>query len=547
MLTANGGDGMFRSTNGGATFTHVSALAATTVVFHPTDSAKAVAAGSGSIAYTSDGGLTWHASTGLPGGGRTELAYARSNPNIVYASYDSNGGSVLRSINGGVSFTVVHDGTNGSLLGNQGWYDNVIWVNPVNANDVIVGGISMFESLDGGISWPNNVGGGVHADHHAIVEDPRFDGVTNQTVYFGNDGGIYKLDDLSRWSSSPPLAINTNLGVTQFYGAAGDVATGAIFGGTQDNGTELYTPSTKRSWSVMVGGDGGRAAADASASGIFYGENQYLNLFRFTTDASSITPITMGLSDAGRPNQTLFIAPFILDPNNSQVLLAGGEFLWRTTNPRAASPTWRGLKLSPTGAELVSAIAVAPGNSDAIWVGYDNGAVFKTINGTTAAPTWSRVLPPANPFVTAIAISRFDQNVVYIGRGEFLSGGNVLKTTDGGITWSDAAGTGATALPAAPVHDVKVDPINRSTVYAGSEVGVFVSHDAGGSWALPQDGPANVSVDELFWMGSTLSRRRTVAAYSPRMRRRHERRSARCLPACSSTRSRSARRLRRAP
>ncbi|MGH9411207.1 MAG: hypothetical protein ACRD1V_17350 [Vicinamibacterales bacterium] len=110
ILTANGGAGVFRSTNGGATFTQTATFSAETVVIDPADGSKALAAPQGAIYYTTDGGQTWHLSSGLPPGGRIELAYAPGNPLVVYASYDYHNGSLFRSNDGGVSFTLVHDG-----------------------------------------------------------------------------------------------------------------------------------------------------------------------------------------------------------------------------------------------------------------------------------------------------------------------------------------------------------------------------------------------------------------------------------------------------
>src|SRR5258705_8268897 len=72
------------------------------------------------------------------------------------------------------------------------------------------------------------------------------------------------------------------------------------------------------------------------------------------------------------------------------------------------------------------------------------------------------------------------------------------------MTGTAATGSGADTLPAAPINDLAIDPRNPNTIYAASEVGVFVSADGGTTWDLPQDGPANVRVDQLFWMGTTL-------------------------------------------
>src|SRR5205823_79776 len=131
--------GGYRSLDGGATWSNTTVVELTDVAFHPTDSNKAVASGfAGNAYYTNNGGATWVAASGLPGGSivRVELAYARSSPNIVYASVDKAGGSIYVSADGGATYTLVFSGSP-DYLGNQGWYDNALWVDPTNANTIV--------------------------------------------------------------------------------------------------------------------------------------------------------------------------------------------------------------------------------------------------------------------------------------------------------------------------------------------------------------------------------------------------------------------------
>jgi hypothetical protein len=108
---------------------------------------------------------------------------------------------------------------------------------PTNANLVIVGGIDLWRSVDGGNSlvdistwWDAR---SAHSDHHAIVSDPAFDGTSNKTVFFGNDGGVYKTADISSVGNNPLpprnngwTKLSSTYGVTQFYSGAGNVSTG---------------------------------------------------------------------------------------------------------------------------------------------------------------------------------------------------------------------------------------------------------------------------------------------------------------------------------
>jgi CARDB len=508
VILAVTGSGIWRSTNGGSSWTLVlSDWRVKDIDFHPTNNNNAIASGSEGMAwYSTDGGVTWNPATGLPALdwlGRVEVAYAPSNGSIVYAGVAQNSGEVWKSSDGGHSYSLVNTGTN--YLSGQGWYDNMVWVDPTNANTLVVGGTDLEISTNGGTTLTDIGGytGGVHPDQHILVAHPGFNGSTNKTVFVGNDGGIFTTSNIyTANGSSGWQELNNNLGITQFYGAAGNATSGVIVGGTQDNGTLRYTGNTEN-WTTMFGGDGGFDAADPTNSNYFYGEYVDLLIHRSTDGGASASYIYNGIADAGTCAN--FISPFILDPNNPNTMLAGGCSLWRSTNVKAATPTWTAIK-SPAF-DNISAIAVAQGNSSIIWVGHNDGSVYKTTNGTAASPTWVRVdmnnPPLPDRYVTRLTIDRNNPNLVYATFGGF-SPDNVWRTTDGGTTWSDRTGSGVTGLPDAPVRSLVINPNNSNWLYVGTEVGIFASEDSGNSWSLPQDGPANVSVDELFWMNNDL-------------------------------------------
>ena len=205
VLLAATETGIFRSVNGGASWTQVHNVRTLDVDFHPANNNRAVASGdSGRSWYSTNGGQTWNPSTGIHNSGstggfnnRVEIAYAPSNGNIVYASSGFNNGTIYRSGNGGQTFTKVTT-ANYAYLGSQAWYDNVIWVDPTNPNFVIVGGIDLWKSTNGGKTltkisqWFSAPTLSAHADHHAIVHHPGYNGTSNRIVFFGNVGGIYK-------------------------------------------------------------------------------------------------------------------------------------------------------------------------------------------------------------------------------------------------------------------------------------------------------------------------------------------------------------------
>ena len=525
--------GIWRSTDGGTIWSQRLANEALDINFDPSNSSKAIASGWGGEAwYSTDGGSTWNTATftGISGfEDRVELAYAPSNPTIVYASVDDNSGEIWKSVNSGQTYTLVNTGND--YLGGQGWYDNIIWVDPTNANTLMVGGIDLWRSTNGGgtltkvSQWWSAPDFSAHADNHIIVQSPAFNGTSNRIVYFGNDGGVYRTNNIyTVAATSGWTELNNNLGITQFYGAAGNPTTGEIIGGTQDNGTLFYTPTGgSENWMTTYGGDGGWSAADPTNPNYFYGEYIYLNIHRSSDRGFSADYISgyywngswawkaapYRIDDAMNYSAS-FIAPFILDPNNSNRMLAGGLSLWRTDNVRATNtdssgPSWAAIK-SSVGA-LISAIAVAPGNSNIVWVGYEDGRVYKTINGTATLPTWSQVdtnspgLP--NRYVTRITIDKNDNNKVYVTFGGF-SADNVWRTLNGGTSWTDITGSGPTGLPNLPVRSLVINPTNSNWLYVGTELGIFASEDGGANWTVPHNGPTNTSVDELFWMNTVL-------------------------------------------
>jgi len=526
LMLAATSTGIWRSTDGGTNWTQTyNTRSVLDVDFNPADGSKAVASGStftasGMALYSIDAGLTWATATGIPTNGRVELAYAASSPSTVYASCNNNSGEIYVSIDGGVSYTLRNTGNN--YLSTQGWYDNIIWVDPTNPNILIVGGTDLWRSTDGGNTLADIGGytGGIHPDQHMVVHMPGFNGTSVRTIFVGNDGGVFRGADAYTVSANGGWTeLNNNLGITEFYGGAGNATSGTVIGGAQDNGTLHRTAAAStESWTSMFGGDGGRCAADQTDPNYFYGEYVYLQIHRSVNGGASSSYIFGGIGDAGLPDpegeptpdgfpdpdaQANFIAPIVLDPNNPNTLFGGGSNLWRSVNVKAASPTWSKVMTNPGNGSFMSAIAVAPGNSDVIWVGYNNGDVFSTTNGTAANPVWTRQdlgtpnLP--NRVCTRLTIDLTNSSRVYATFGGF-SADNVYRTTDGGATWSNLAA----GLPAAPVRSLVIAPFNSSYLYVGTEVGVFGSADGGASWSPANEGPASVSVDELFWMGQYL-------------------------------------------
>jgi Bacterial Ig-like domain len=506
--------GIYRSTDGGATWSLVySGVMAWDIHYDPNDPGKAVAS---ATTYNSslgqwqsfllksvDGGRTWSIGGSFVSNSRIELAYARSNSQTVYASRENAGGEVWKSVDGGGSWSKVSTPLH---LGSQGWYDNTIWVDPTDASQLVIGGLDLWRSTNGGVNWTrisnwvNNMYNGYpnvpHADHHVLVADPNYNGTTNRKLYNANDGGVFRAADISLATETGGWqTLNNGLAVTQFYSAAGHAAGGGrIIGGTQDNGS-LLKSATGTDWQAFYGGDGGFSATDGLNDNYLYGEYVYLQLHRSTNGGATASSIYSGIADAGSSSAANFIAPFVLDPNDNNRMLAGGASLWQSLTVKSPVPAWSAIKAS-VGSNI-SAIAVAEGNSAIVWVGYTNGKVYHTSNGLTATPTWTQVGAASLParMVNRIVIDRDDPNRVYAAFGGY-NANNLYRTADNGLTWTNITGN----LPSVPIFTIVRHPTNASWLYAGTEVGLFTSQDGGANWYTNSDGPANVEISELTWL-----------------------------------------------
>ncbi len=482
------------------------------------------------------------------GMGRTSLAIAPSNPDIIYALsasyvpgpngwFDGGLHAVFRSDQGGAAGTwrATVRNTNSTklntlLLTNPlaasyricgltssdsystlGWYTNVIAVDPVNPEIVFAGGVDLFRSDDGGSNWgPISFWAesppSAHADQHVIVFQPGYNGTGNQTLYVGGDGGIWRTINARAFRSlsvSAPCSrnnsqvswtsLNHNYGVTQFYHGAPFPDGKSYLGGTQDNGTIMGSDQRGGDgWQSILGGDGGYVAVDFDNPSIVYAEYQYLSLRKSTDGGRTLSPATSGISE---PNSgTLFIAPFTMDSGNSKRLWLGGHSIWRTSNG-AVSWVQAGQKLSETA--KVSAIAVSPADSDRVLVGMNDGSIYLQKGATQSNSTtgWPSTQPRPG-YVTSLTFDPTDSQIAYATYAEF-GGPHVWKSTDGGETWIPMDGAETTGLPDIPVHSLVVNPDNRQQLYLGTDLGVFTTRQGGNVWAVENTGFANVVTESL--------------------------------------------------
>jgi uncharacterized protein (TIGR03437 family) len=498
------------------------------------------------------GSGTWTSVESSVGVIRIGLAIAPSNQSIVYAltsigntpqyTYLNALGAVLRSTSNGDpgSWTTQTSNADPTLLNTlllgypndscggptadaekigQGEYDLDIEVDPTNPDNVWVGGIDVFRSSDGGANWgiagfgdvDTNVGG-LHADQHMIIFPPGWNGTSNQTLYVVNDGGIWRTNNASApvvtGTNAMCTAYNQTTGesyhtgatilwapmnnsyvTTQFYGGAVFNGGGGYVGGTQDNGS-LLGDAVHPNWTDIQGGDGGIWRIDPVDSSVFYGETPVLS--RFTLGGAMFSLISNGI---GEPFPTY--PAYVLDPNNSLRLYFGGDSkLWRSDNQ---GTTWTAVA---SGGIEINAVAVAPSDSNHVVFGDQYGNIFTSSTALSATPSagWTSSRPRVG-WVSAIAFHPTDPNIVFAAYSTFDANpgdNHMYKSVDAGRSWTGIDNTGsATGLPDLPINSILIDPLNPSTVYLGTDMGIFVSADGGNTWGHDTSSFTNTVVNSL--------------------------------------------------
>ncbi len=178
----------------------------------------------------------------------------------------------------------------------------------------------------------------------------------------------------------------------------------------------------------------------------------------------------------------LFYAPFNLDPNNPDTLVAGARKVYRSTN---AAGHWE--PISPILGARVSSVTIAPRLSSVIYAGTSDGRAWATPD---TGKTWYEITAGLQRgYVADICIDPLNARTIYLAENEW-DHHSIWRSTDAGGHWTDITDN----LPPVPTHGLVLDPRHRRTIYAGTEVGVFVSTDAGGRWKRLGRGLPNAPV-----------------------------------------------------
>ena len=517
--------------------------------------------GSG-IWRSTDGGDTWTrlSGNGLPAGslGRIALDIFRKSGNFVYALIEGpqvggrgfgppaegaetpnaqgqgRGGRAggaptptatgfYRSDDGGDTWRQVNSGNPRPM------YFSQLRIDPNSPDRVYLGGVGMWMTIDGGRTFEQDAAFAIHDDVHAIWIDPS----NSNHLLIGNDGGVAVSYDMSKtWTFIP------NIPVGLFYHVGYDMETPYnICGGMQDN-YNWCGPSASRmnrgifnyDWFQIQGGDGFVAIPDQRDSRIIYTESQDGNMTRkdkITGESKSIRPTAQNVTPAPAQGENFrfhWDTPMIFSPHNPGMLIAAANRVFTSTDRgdswQMISPDLTGganrdsiTTMGVVGREIniarndgisqwpaIVALAESPRQAGVIYAGTDDGNVQVTKNGGTS---WTNItknlpgFPKGYAFVSEVVPSKYDAGTVYVtvdNHRENDYAPYIWVSTDFGATFRSLNGN----LRGENVRTLTEDIKNPSVLYIGTETGIFVSLDKGGSWyRLKGDNFPTVRVDEL--------------------------------------------------
>jgi photosystem II stability/assembly factor-like uncharacterized protein len=521
----NPGRGVFRSTDGGATWQKVlykdENVGAVDLAPDPDDpqivyaallhdqrppwSTYAPTTTSGAIYKSTDEGASWKQITGggLPGGdwGRVGLAVARgTHGQRVYALIDAKDGGLFRSDDAGQTWALV--GTDPRIR-ERLWYFGEVTVDPKDPNTVYLPNVSIYRSTDGGKSFTAIKGAPGGDDYHSLWIDPA----NPQRMIFGSDQGVgISVDGGKSWSSwyNQPTA--------QLYHVAVDNQFPYhVYGAQQDSGSVETTSRgndgsiTFRDWHPGGAGESGYIAPDPSDSNISYGGGTFGELFRYdkrTGQEQIIAPAavrTFGGDPTKAEYRFTWTSPLVFSPQNPHTLYFGSQYLLRS---RDQGNSWEKISPDLTGTDpnashdgpttpenamqrghgVIYTITPSPLQAGVIWVGTDTGRVSLTRD---SGKNWTSVTPPSLPAwskISVIEASHFDAATAYaaIDRHRLSDiGPHIYRTRDSGKTWTEIT----SGIPSgAYVRAVREDSVRKGLLFAGTELGVYFSFDDGVSW-----------------------------------------------------------------
>ncbi|GEN72894.1 T9SS type A sorting domain-containing protein [Chryseobacterium lathyri] len=553
--------GLYKSTDGGTTFTKNSNLLAlnTTTgttsttgysiqqieigadnsVWISTRSSRFTNIDSGGRIFKSTDGNTFSEIYNVGNtGSRVNFTLSRTDANKIYAFMQGVNNTsepirIARSMDGGTTWQATNDATpvitlptaaDTSIAANdftrgQSFYDLVIAADPLDDNTVYIGGIDLFKSTNGGVSWTqiskwsnnNNMAAlqvsQVHADQHEIVFNPFNNYSTNQML-FGNDGGIYFAGNKNTIGTIGGFsARNTRYNVTQFYSATlNPIKTPSneeILAGAQDNGSWwLYGVPQANNFltsQLATSGDGMYTEYD-DQDNYEIASYVYNNHYLLTNNAYYL------ISSANRNAYGHFVNEIALDRiNNVFYSYRSGLTLFRTSGLSATATTFTNNTVTVGTAqtnEQISWLKVSPYTtaSTTLFVGTNLGRIFKITNANTTSYVTTAITTPAVGTISDIEFGANENEIIVTLSNYNLT--SIFYSADGGVTWQNKEGN----LPDMPVRTVLRNPDDANEIIVGTEMGVWGTTNflsASPTWASISGNIGNIRITNLDYRPAT--------------------------------------------
>lgn len=468
---------------------------------------KVISGGPGSGLYKSvDAGKTWKKlESGLPKEmGKMAIAVSRANSNKVYALIESDSekrqGGLFVSENGGNSWSKV---SSDNRLVQRAWYYIEVFPDPQAEHTLYVLSAPALRSIDGGKTW--EVLPRAHGDYHDLWINPN----NPKNMVMADDGGAaISFNGAKTWSRQD------NMPTAQMYRINTDNQFPyRIYGGQQDN-TSLVINSlalgrgsiTQEHWNYSAGGESAFLAFDPDnpryvLGGSYLGTIEVLDMTSNASTNIMIAPIQyLGRDASDMKYRFNWNAPIIWSQHEPNTFYHTAQYVLKTQD---MGKSWEVISPDLTrnekekqgkgggpytneavGAENYGTIAYiieSPHEKGVFWTGSDDGLVHLTKDGGN---TWTNVTPKgmAETLVNAIEVSPHDPATAYIATTRYKFNDYtpaIYRTTDYGKTWTNIS----KGIPyGAFTRVVREDDKVKGLLYAGTETGIYISRNNGGSW-----------------------------------------------------------------
>ncbi|MBC7862150.1 MAG: T9SS type A sorting domain-containing protein, partial [Bacteroidia bacterium] len=390
----------------------------------------------------------------------------------------------------------------------QDSYDMFVKVKPGNSNIVFLGGTNLYRSdtafLD---STQTTYMGGYekgsalpviasYLDHHPDQHCLEFFPSNPDIMINANDGGMFKTLDNTK-DTTIWIPLNNGYVTSMFYTVAidhGSANNDVIIGGAQDNGTWWTNNNTLTSpWKHVHGGDGAYCQIADNGTSYYFAIQNLSRLVKSTLDINGNETAFNAIDPIGGKGY-LWMNPYILDPNNNNIMyLAGGKYLWRnddlSTIPMnnswdSISTNWiQYLDSVPTANSKITALAVSKTPANRVYYGTDKQKVYRVDNANIGTqvpvnitPTTGTTLFPAAGYVSCVAVDPQDADKIMVIFSNY-SLYSIFYSADGGTTWAKAGGNLETTNIASPsIRWASIMHVSDGVVYlVGTSVGLFAT------------------------------------------------------------------------